>query len=98
MSNPMKLKGKRANIDVTLGSGTQSVPALVFGPYLALHKRIDVGGWRVTHIPTGLRIMRANTQKHGRLLIERLLSLDWTPEVAVTNGPAVRRIAAELAP
>ncbi len=93
----MTLKGKRANIDVTLDSGPRSVSALVFGPYLALHKGAEGrGGWRITHLPTGYQIMPAESQKQGRLLIGRLLPLDWTPDAALRNGPAVRRIAAEI--
>lgn len=92
----MKLKGKRSYINVAMNmqGNTRSVPALVFGPYLALHKTVNGFDWTVTHLPTGFHILTAQTQREGRLLIAQLFPLDWsTRKAAQANGPAVRRIA-----
>lgn len=72
----------KRRIAVTTGSGIRYVSALVYGIY-AVHQPADGvdDGWRVTHVPTGLRfdtqlhLAESEATRAAMLLAERLPDL-----------------------
>lgn len=83
------MKPIRKQIEITLNSGKKkSVPAVVFGPIAAWE---GIGGWSVTHVPTGLLIHpRAGDleQEDAKRLVKRLLRMkvDWADLAAVKRA------------
>lgn len=74
-------RGRKQPIEIKCSTGSMRVGATVYprsSPVLAIHKGVDHRScWRITYIPTGLRIVYAKTQRHARRLVEKLLPLDW---------------------
>jgi hypothetical protein len=70
-------------LTIQTNEGTQTVIAKPFGPYLAVHRRPDYNQelhadlWTLSHVPTGMRLLKDLTQEDAVSIAKDLLSLDW---------------------